>query len=609
MKFTALLLLAACLQVSARTSAQNITLKEKDAPLESIFGKIEQQSGYSFFYDKPLIRTARPVTVNIDNLPLDQALAICLKNQPFSFKIFNKTVAIKAAENTSDASAAAITSPPVDVKGRVLNEKGEPAAGITVTVKGTRRATTTDANGFFSLNNVPDAAILVFSAVQIESTVEIKASYLAVSSNYIVRVKTKVSQLDDVQVIGYGTTTRRKSTGSVASLSSEDIAKQPVANPLNALQGRVAGAVITQANGLPGSNVTVQIRGIASLGNGTVPLYIIDGVPFNIIDGAVPVAGTLNAFGISNAGGGISPFNLINPSDIERIDILKDADATSIYGTRGANGVVLITTKKAKAGKTKLDINVYHGIGKVAHFIDMLNLEQYRALRRKAFANDNITPTAANAPDLFVYDSTRYTDWQRKYLGGTARTTDAQATLSGGDTRTRFSLGAGYHKETTVFPGDFGDQRGSVRLNVDHNSLDRKLNASASVLYSYDQTDLLATDLASTYTMTPTYKLYNADGSLFWDGNYTNPESRIYQKYLGKTNNLISNVQLRYTILPGLDIKSSLGFNKLNVYQNLQTPAISQNPNTSPTNNARFAFIDQQSYNFEPQITYARKIG
>lgn len=588
---------------------KKITLELRNVTLLAAIKKVEKVSGFRFAYSPVQLSKYGNIQLARDNRTVLATLQsilppyFTLSQEDNVIIISQKAIKINATEIQS----VLLSSPPVEINGRVLNERGEPMAGVTVTIKGTKRVTATDQNGFFRLNVVSMDAILVFTAVNIESSIELKADQAI--TDKIVRVKSKISQLDEVQVIGYGTTTKRKSTGLVSSVTSDDIAKQPVANPLNALQGRVAGAVITQSNGLPGSSVSILIRGISTLGNGTIPLYIVDGVPFNINDQAIPATNNLNSYGITAANGGISPFSMINPADIERIDVLKDADVTAIYGTRAANGVILITTKKAKAGKTKLDLNYYQGIGKVAHYIDMLNLPQYLALRKKAFSNDGITATAANAPDFFTYDSTRYTDWQKKYMGGSAMTTDAQATVSGGDFRTKFLLGAGYHRETTVFPGSMSDQRLSVRFNADHNSLDRKFYAGVSAIYSYDQSNLISTDLSSTYSLPPDYKLYNSDGTLFWDANYTNPEARFLQKYIGKTNNLISNGQLRYTVIPGLDLKTSLSFSKVGINQNQQTPANSQNPTSSPTNNARFATVDQQSYTVEPQATYTKKVS
>src|SRR5690606_27185527 len=250
-----------------------------------------------------------------------------------------------------------------------------------------------------------------------------------------IRLKPAEGSLEEVVVIGYGTTTRRLNTGSVASITAKDIASQPVSNPLAALAGRMSGVLIAQNNGVPGSAVQIQIRNQASLSgttSGSIPLYVIDGVPFTNFNGGQPATDNLNSFGISGSSGGLSPFSMINPADIERIDVLKDADATAIYGSRGANGVVLITTKKGQAGRTRIGVNFNTGFTEVNRFIPMLNLDEYLTLRKEAFANAGVTPTADNAPDLMLWDQNKSTDWQKMLIGNKGHITDVQANMSGG---------------------------------------------------------------------------------------------------------------------------------------------------------------------------------
>lgn len=607
MKLTLILLTAAFLHVCAKGTSQNVTLALKDAPVEKVFKEIERQTGLGFLYTKKMLQETPRVSINANNTPVAEVLRQCFKGQPLDYSIQNSTIVITRKTIAAPViTATAVTPPVITVSGRVTDERGNPVASVSVVIPGTQLGSMTNANGEYTIANAPEKAKLFFSYIGYQSqTVDINNR-----SVINVVLKLEVRQLDETVVIAYGTTTRRKSTGSVSSITAEEIAKQPVANPLNTLQGRVAGAVVIQQNGLPGSRVNILIRGQNSLSNGTQPLYIIDGVPFNTQDQAVPASNDLNSFGIFAANRGISPFSVINPADIERIDILKDADATAIYGTRGANGVVLITTKKGKIGKTKLDVNVYQGGGKVANFIQMMDLKQYLQMRREAFANDGIIPNTTNAPDLLVWDTIQSTNWQEKYLGGTANTTDAQATLSGGDTRTRFLFNAGYRRETTVFPGDFNDARISARFNADHNSLDKKFNINLNTNYAVDKTNLLGTDLASAvYNLPPNMPLYKTDGSLLWNANFTNPESYAFAKYFGKTNNFLSNLQLRYTLLPGLDLKTSFGFTKITIDQNQQNPVLSKSNLTAATNSARFANIDQETYIIEPQATYTRKIA
>ena len=318
-----------------------------------------------------------------------------------TYTIIGKTIIIKKKEEVKNTGSPEVASP-IDVKGRVVNEKGEPVEGVTVTVKGTKIATATDANGEFSLKMVDQNATLVFTSVNMERF-EVNVNGQA---ELLINLKTKVSTLQDVVINkGYYSTSQRLNTGNVSRVTAETISEQPVGNPLEALQGRIPGFYIQQSSGIPGGALVVQLRGRYSLA-GISPFYIIDGVPF-----------TNNSLASSylenNVIPSANPLNSINPGDIESIEVLKDADATAIYGSRGAGGVVLITTKKGKAGKIKEDINLYRGIGKVSRMMDLLNTEQYLQMRREAFKNDNAVPDPTIDFDLTSWDTTRYTDWQK----------------------------------------------------------------------------------------------------------------------------------------------------------------------------------------------------
>lgn len=606
-KLVIVALLCTALAASARTYSQKVTVSEKNVPIEKVFKIIEQQTGYVFFYDEALLAKAKRVNIQVANMPLTEVLRLCFQDQPLTYAIVDETIIVKAK---AQSAVLATAPPPQDITGIVTDAEGQPLAGAAVKVKGTTQGAGTDKNGHFRIAGVDDKATLEVSYVGYDT----KLVPVNGGRSIAIQLTATISELGKTIVIGYGTTTKLKSTGSTSTLRAEEISKQPIANPLNALQGRVAGALVTQSNGLPGSRVTIQIRGNNSIDPsslGSQPLYIVDGVPFNMSDNSAPFFNDVNGRGISAAAGGLSPFSMINPSEIESIDILKDADATAIYGARGSNGVVLITTKKGKAGKTKLNVTAYQGMGKVGHYIPMMNTQQYRQMRKEAFANEAGTPSVSTAPDLLVWDSTTTTDWQDKYLGNTAKLSDVQATVSGGDNRTRFLLSSGYHYETPVFPGDYSNRRISSRFNADHTGLDRKFNANVSVNYSYENTNLPLNDLSALYILPPNMPLYNSDGSLYWNANFNNPEAIRLKKYGSKSHNLMANAVLRYTILPGLDIKSSFGYNNMQMDQSLAEPAVSKNPtgSSTPTNSARFVFINQRSYIWEPQATYTRNIG
>lgn len=364
---------------------QNLSISVKNANLEKVFRQIEKQSPYRFVYSKEALEDAKPVSIEAEKASLQQVLNFCFNNQPLAYSITDNIIMIKARPLAK--TEIKNTSGNKDVSGRITNEQGEPLAGATVSVKGRQKATATDTQGNFTIKDVSGEMTLIISNIGYNTqTVELNGKAML-----HIRLTPAINTLDETVVIGYGNTTRRLSTGSVGRVTAEEISKQPVSNPLAALQGRVPGLLITQKNGLPGSSFSVQLRGVNSLKQGTQPLFIIDGMPL-----------MLNSGSLSQLAPDIqSLLNTINPSDIESIEILKDADATAIYGSQGANGVVLITTKKSKDGKTKFDINMYTGIGTPSRTINLLSTQQYLEMRREAFANDGVAPTVSTAPDCW----------------------------------------------------------------------------------------------------------------------------------------------------------------------------------------------------------------
>jgi TonB-linked SusC/RagA family outer membrane protein len=620
MKITAFILLVGTLHVSAGGFSQTISLSEKDVPLSKIFKAIEKQTKYVFFYNTEYIKTTDKVSLEVKNMLLQEVLDLLFKNRPVTYKINGKMITILPKKNDSFLNNEIFASPPHDIQGKVVDETGKPLAGVTVTVKGTKRQTITNENGEFSFTGVESNALLTFSSVNMEPF----SIGVGGQKEIVAKLKTKTSELDEVQIIAYGTTTRRLSTGNVASVKASDIEKQPVNNPLLALQGRVPGLIITQSSGFAGSGVRVQVQGQTSIGGmGTDPLYIVDGVPYpsrslytlNPIQGSS--GGSPDVAGLPVGSG--SPFSFINPADIESIDILKDADATAIYGSRAGNGAILITTKKGKAGKTKVSFNLQTGTGNVGHFLDVLNREQYLEMRHEAFTNDGAAPVSTDYDLNGTWDTTRSTDWQKLLIGGTAHYTDLQTNVSGGTVNTQFLVGAGYHKETTVLPGNLADQRGSLHFNINNVTPNQKFHLQLTGSYLVDNNKLMQTDLTgvavSLSPVAPT--LYNDDGSLNWaplnNGNSTwvNPLAYLYNEYANKTNNFISNLVISYEILRGFNIKSSFGYNSLQSeqYRIFPLQAIRPERRAATVRNSDFSNSYGNSWIIEPGIEHKFSIA
>ena len=404
-----------------------------------------------------------------------------------------------------------------------------------------------------------------------------------------------------------------------------------------ALQGRVPGLFVTASSGLPGSSFALQIGGQNSLNPDPYnslppkdnPLFIIDGVPFapqnNNINQLCSIASPGTNILLNNSYGGISPFNTIDPSDIESIEVLHDADATAIYGSRGANGVILITTKKGKAGKTKFTANVFNGVSQIAHTLPMMNTQQYLEMRREAFANDGITPSGTDpsnfrtyAPDLTIYDGNKYTDWKKFFIGNSSHTTHIHTTFSGGTEHTQFLFGAGYYHQTYPFPGDFAYDRASVHFNFHHNSTDKRLSFDFSSIYSFDKNNSSGTpDLLHAYALDPNFpNLLEENGNLVW--NYkgasfgvskVNPLSYLEKKYSITNCNLLSHLQLGYRIIPDLEIRASFGYDKVISNEYSGNPAASQNPAFQRSATAEFGTKDLYNWIIEPQTEYRKKLG
>jgi len=599
MKMLCILMLAASLQIAARGYSQSISITLKNEPLEKLFTAVEQQTNFRFVYSQEAMELSKHVTIEVKNETLENILKLGFTSQPLTYSIDEKFIIVKIADKKKEIVVLFH-----DINGRVVNENGEGVI-VTITEKGTTNAVSTDADGYFQLKGVDENSVLVVTGVGIE-TMEIK---VAGKSSISISVKTKITGLTEVIINkGYYSTSRKLNTGNVSKVTAETISKQPISNPLSALQGRVSGLQITQLTGVPGGAFTVRLRGQNSIANGNDPLYIIDGVPFS----STSISSTAISLGTTRGG---NPLSSINPADIESIEILKDADATAIYGSRAANGIILITTKKGKAGKTKVDVNIYTGIGKVTRFMDLMNTQQYLQMRHEAFSNDGVIPTSSNARDLLVWDTTRYTDWQKLLIGGSSHFTDAQVSLSGGNVNTQFLIGGAYHKESTVFPGDFAANRASVHFNLNHISTDQKFKLLFSNSYVNEINNMPGIDPTQSAFILPPLAppVYNGTGQLNWglsaSSSFSNPFSIFLRKYKVNTDNLISNVILSYQVFPSLQMKASLGFNNIQLDELSTNPKSSISVFSSSLASARFGKSGIKTWILEPQLNYDVKIG
>lgn len=590
-----------------------ITLFANNRPRREVLRSIEKQAKVTFFYArKYILMMPENLTIHVTDRPLEEVLKTLLGGTNLDWEVQGNVIWIKEKKKDSLLKATQSEIEPdssinsIVVSGKVTATDGTPIPGATIRIKRTGSGATTDAEGNFSIPETKNNDILLISSIGFQSRqINVKGKSIRI------QLAIDVSKLDETVVIAYGTTTKRYNTGNIITVKGDDIQKQPVSNPLASLQGRVSGMIVTQQTGVPGGGFNVQIRGKSSIANGNDPLYIVDGVPYT----STLLRSTQGdqIFGTSENGSVGSPFSYINPADIERIEVLKDADATAIYGSRGANGVIIITTKKGKPGKTKVDINFYSGAGKVPHFVNLMNTPEYVNMRKEAFKNDNVIPDAANAYDILEWDTTKYTDWQKKLIGGTARYTDIQASISGGSENVQYLFGGGLHKESTVFPGDFSDQKASAHFSLNTVSNNQKFKSIVSLNYVANKNNLTQFDLISKVTYAPNSpSLYNSDGTLNWANSlWINPLASLNEGLKTNARNLISNLVLSYEIIKDLEIKVSAGFTNMQIDQIGKTPFSSIDPaNWSfSVRSSNFTNNSIESWIIEPQLTYKVRIG
>lgn len=463
----------------------------------------------------------------------------------------------------------------ITVKGRVLKEDGQPIAAASVMVKGTSNGTTSNDNGDFAIS-ADGNAILVISAVDFVAR-EIKISNRNTLS---ITLAPADKSLDEVVVIGYGTRRKKDLTGSVVSVTEKAISEVPVSNIQLALQGRAAGVEVQRTGTRPGDGAQIRIRGIRSILGSNDPLIVVDGIPF---------AGAIND---------------INPDDISTFDILKDASATAIYGSRGANGVILITTKRGKAGDTRVSYSGYYSIGKVANKYPVFNASEYQSMRNISSWGAGYLPAELKG----IANGTN-TNWQDEMYENSMRT-DQNITVSGGNAGSTFSLGGGYYKETAILPGqDF--TRFSLRASIDA-KIGSRIKVGITTLNQVGITNgtqfVAGGTMFPVLALTPLIKPYDSAGNVIYlpNGNIDDNNSPQYSPILLKNNNnnwvdkqrrlsTINSVYGELQIIKGLRYRANLGLSyrqqESDQFQSANTPT---NPsyfrgfrgNTASVNNA-----------------------
>lgn len=602
MKLTTAILLIFLVQVSAKSYSQ-ITLNEQNTSLEKVLNSIKKQTGYSFFYDAQDVKDAR-VTVQVANASLDQVLSICFHDLPIDFKVVQNNVVLKKKDESLLTKISNLVALSVDVKGVVSDETG-PLPGVTVTLKGSTPAnsvsTSTNDKGEFYFHSLKENDILVFTYVGYKSQEVIVKN----QTFFNVKLERDVAGLDQVVVVGYGTTQRKDLTGAVSVINTKDIEDVPFTTVDNALAGKAAGVQVTKTDGSPGGAVRIRVRGSSSILGGNDPLYVIDGVPVQIesnfkspgYDIGSPVGNDVtNAGGVSTAlstsfVNGLNSLGGLNIDDIESITILKDASSTAIYGSKGANGVVIITTKKGKKDMKPVIQGSYYTTATTPITPTELNAQQYRELMTEAAQNDYNARAAAgkttfpanttqilNDPSSFF--GTANTDWIKDVTRNTV-SHNAEISVQGGSSSSKYYSSISYNNTPGVVDNT-AYNRIAGKINLE-NEISPKFKFITNLILGYTNQDIGDGAFDQAIKARPDYAPFDANGNFTdFSGvgasylNFQNPVALLTATNNAKTLSILGSLSAIYDITKSLEFKTAVSLNSQTYNQRNYTPSYVQ---------------------------------
>ena len=589
MKISLFLFLLINLTFAKSLSQDKITMNIESATIFEVIDEIESNTDYKFIYITNVYDFEKKISISVIDqsikLVLDMIFDNKLEYEVLGKKVFLREKAISIPLKTSVLNQ---TEQQNEISGIVVDENGTPLPGASVLEKGTNNGTVTDFNGNFSLTVSNENPILAVSYIGF-TTIEIAADG---QSTINVILQEDTTGLDEIVVTGYGTTAKKDVTGAISSVKGDDFKNQPVSGIDKALQGRVAGVQVVRNGGAPGSSTSILIRGTGTVNNSD-PLYIVDGFPTSSIDG-------------------------LNPNDIEAIDVLKDASASAIYGTRAANGVVIITTRKGRSGKTKMNVDIYTGLSNVAKKVDVLDASTLAEIKRERYANDGLPVDPIwNDPQY----QTQRTNWQDE-LFDTGITKNIDLSISGGSEKSTFMVSMGYYDEQGIIKKSKAD-RFSLRINSDHKvskwlKIGQNMSLSTRTSSGSDFTNETGYDglIWQSLRFNPGLPVLEADGSYSSSqansqlGDLNNPILiRDIQDDNNRTTRLLSNLSTEVSIIDGLKFKANFGVDaSVNDYRSFE-PQILDQILQRAQNAAKRSYSQRFSLLMEYFLAYDKSFG
>jgi TonB-linked SusC/RagA family outer membrane protein len=569
MRNAVLILLISAFQVFATGSysqTAQLSLKLKDATIKEVLTEIENQSEFYFLYNSELIDVTRKVDISVKNEKVNDILSRLFINNEVNVSISDRHIVLTPVTEMSVQQQNSVS-------GKVTDNGNQPLPGVTVLLKGTANGTVTNANGNYSLSNIPENATLQFSFVGMKTQEIIVGTQTTIN----VMMEEETIGLEEVIAVGYGTTRKKDVTGAVAVVTSKEFESRSTVQIGDALQGKIAGVQISRPSGQPQAGYNIRIRGISTITAGSEPLYIVDGVP-------------------------TTSMNQVEATDIESITILKDASSAAIYGASGSNGVVLITTKRGSSQATKVTLNAYYGLSNVWKNQDVLNASQYKELMTEM----------GQTTDWSQYPHD--TKWQDEVFR-TAQTKNAQLAVSGGNEKTSFYLSGSYiNQEGVVITNSL--EKVNFRVNLDHKindfvkvgtniSYGRWIDADVSEGGRWSTANAMLTGSRVT-------DVYNDDGTFTIDpyiSDLENPVALLLQdEHSFKNYRFNGNAFAEFSILKDLKFRSMFGVEETNgVYNSWIDPVRSRWGRTnkglaSYSSNQYFYWISENTLNYNKTI-------
>ncbi|PWG79719.1 SusC/RagA family TonB-linked outer membrane protein [Pararcticibacter amylolyticus] len=600
MKLITFLIFSGIMQLNAAVYSQNtFTMNESRATVREMFRKIEKTSHYTIFYRQDQVKLDQQVNVLAENSPIETVMKQVLQDQPLTFEVMENMVIIKPLATESAQQGT--------ISGTITDEKGEPLIGASVLVKGTTSGASTDVQGRFTLRVTTTGNVtLVVKYIGFQPK-EVAAQ---VGQNGLkIALNPEASALSEVVVIGYGTVRRRDLTGAVTSVKSEDITRIPTHNPVEAIQGRVPGADITRGSGRPGSAPNIIVRGNRSIANNddmasrNGPLYVIDGIQ----------------------GGSI---NDLNPNDIESIEVLKDASSTAIYGALGANGVIIVTTKKGTSGQAKVSYSGYYGVSDY-QFPKARTGEEYLALRREAYRKDDTRTggqftwtSPSDDQSIFspfpgeweAYQAGQWVDWVDLLTKSGSQQSHA-LTVTGGSEKTKVFASAGYFNEEGMLRNE-DYNRYNARFNLDQ-TINKWMKVGVQSQFAYSKQNQRDNPLSQAITISPLGLPYDENGlvninPIAQDRNKVSPLADERTPYIASYNtirsNIITNGYLELTPVKGLTIRSNFGANLTSSRQGIYRDKTSINRYNVGTPYTSSESVFDRNFTWDNIVTYKRDI-